>query len=174
MCPPRTMTTCEFMTMLESHSGLKSCLSQAGREGTLRAASMVSFAGSGSPQPTLHGGAPHGVGVPGGGGGLEPLLVPRAPLSCPQELYSWCFAPCRGHEAPAPMSSLREHEAPGVNPSVWPQELSAHRTSRGSAPGHCLGAAEGSWVWDVPCYLGGQSMRLVPWPVPRCEQGALR
>lgn len=72
------------------------------------------------------------------------------------------------------MSSLREHEAPGANPSVWPQELSAHRTGRGSAPGHCLGAAEGSWVWDVPRYLGGQSVRLVPWPVPRCEQGALR
>ena len=51
--PRRTTTMRRVMTVLESRSGFKSCLSQAGREGTHRAASTVASAGSSSPQPTF-------------------------------------------------------------------------------------------------------------------------
>lgn len=52
-CPSKDTTTRRVTTTLQSRSGFKSCSSQAGREGTCRAASMVASAGSGSPQPTF-------------------------------------------------------------------------------------------------------------------------
>lgn len=164
--PPRTTTTRRVMTLLVSLR-FKPCLSQAGREGTRRAASTVASAGSGSPQPRF----------------------PQRPLwcRCPRRMgHAWSLPLSPGLPRTTHESSTRGALLPAEDtghPHTCPHHTSTsfHLQTPGSGlrgflpagpagaqphPGHCLGVAEGSRCVMCPHYLDGENVRLVPWPCP--------
>lgn len=143
MVPPRT-TTHKVMTMLESPSGFKSCLSQAGREDTCRAASSVAPAEGALPSPSSCDGPCECFPRMGG-----PETFP-CPQGFPKALVGALLMVC---------CALRPHRISArflSENSFWSQELSTRRTGRGPvfSPSSLRGSGRCLWLAGCDVSMG--------------------